>query len=155
MKSTENEEEPLGRILSHLGRLYLAELNKKLSHIDLKRSYYALIQIEKSGGKLTQNELAARLKTDKVLVVRIIDYLSANGYVERIKNPSDRRKYSLMLTEKAKQQLPNIKLAIKEVTELAIEGLSQDETVLLYHALEKIKFNLNNTKFLNNYKSSL
>lgn len=144
MKSTENEEEPLGRVLSHLGRLYLAELNRKLCHTDLKRSYYALIQIEKSGGELTQNELAARLKTDKVLVVRIIDYLSENGYVERIKNPSDRRKYSLMLTEKAKQQLPNIKSAIKEVTEMAIQGLTQDETALFYHILDKIQFNLSN-----------
>jgi len=143
MKSRENEEEPLGRIFSHLGRLYLAELNKKLYHTDLKRSYYALIQIEKSGGELTQNELAARLKTDKVLVVRIIDYLSGNGYVERTKNPADRRKYSLTLTEKAKQQLPYIKTAIEEVTEEALDGLTDDERTWLYKTLNKIKLSLN------------
>ena len=144
-----NHDEPLGRIFSHLGRMYLAGLNHKLSYIDLKRSYYALIQIEKSGGELTQNELAICLNTDKVQIVRIIDYLSERAYVERIKNPVDRRKYSLMLTDKAKNELPLIKKAIREMTDEALHGLSDEDVANLYSILNKISSNLNkNTHIL-------
>ena len=50
----------------------LHALNEKLIELDIKRNYYALILIEEGQGKLTQQELAVLLESDKVSVVRIV-----------------------------------------------------------------------------------
>lgn len=74
-------QKPLGRIMANIGRLYLAMLQMNLSHLDIERSYYALLIIDELNGELIQQDLADILDCDKVQVVRIIDYLSSNGYV--------------------------------------------------------------------------
>ena len=38
-------EQPLGRILSHMGKSFLNILNTKLDHLDIKRNYFALLLI--------------------------------------------------------------------------------------------------------------
>jgi MarR family transcriptional regulator, transcriptional regulator for hemolysin len=136
-------KQPLGKFLSGLGRAFLNEFITKLHHLDIERNFYALILIEEGKGKITQQELATLLDTDKVSIVRIIDYLSGNGYVNRVKDPADRRKYGLILTDKAKKELPMIKKAIKEITQKALKGLSEKKIEELYNTLDKIKKNLN------------
>jgi MarR family transcriptional regulator, transcriptional regulator for hemolysin len=132
--------QPLGRILSHLGNNYLQQLNSRLNYLDIERYYYALLLIESR--EITQNELAIRLETDKVSVVRIIDYLASKGYVDRVKSLGDRRKYCLTLTDKAKEAIPGIKKSLDEVTSVAFEGLSEAEKDGFYAALDTIKNNL-------------
>jgi MarR family transcriptional regulator, transcriptional regulator for hemolysin len=137
-----NIEPPLGRILSQLGKNYLYLLNSQLNHLDITRSYFALLLIESGGGFTTQQELAGLLETDKVSMVRVIDYLSDNGYVQRAKNVSDKRKYRLVLTPKAIKVLPEIKRSIEEVNRLALKNISPDQIEIFFIILEKIKNNL-------------
>lgn len=134
---------PIGRILSLIGKSYLKSLNSRLSDLDIERNYYALLLIEKGEGKITQQELADMLEIDKVTMLRSIDYLSANDYVTRVNNETDRRKYSLTLTEKAKKALPEIKKAFIEINDLALKGLNESQVTELLSILEKIKNNLN------------
>lgn len=137
-----NSKQPFGRILSRLGKNYLQLLNARLNYLDLERNYYALLLIEQGESKITQNELARQLETDKVSIVRIIDYLSAKGYVDRVKSPDDKRKYCLTLTEKAIEALPGIKKSVKEVTGTVFKGFSENQEKDFYLALEIIKNNL-------------
>lgn len=139
--------QPLGRILSRTGKSFLQLLNEKLNHLDIERNYYALLLIEAGEGNITQQELANQLETDKVSVVRIVDYLASKGYVQRIKSPADRRKYSLMLTEKAKGTLPGIKEALEEVTGSAAVGLTEMQVKEFYSTLFIIKNNLSKANF--------
>lgn len=136
-------EQPIGRILSNLGRSFLQTLNRRLLHLDIERNYYALLLIESAEGNITQQELANLLDTDKASIVRIVDYLSSNGYVKRIRNSKDRRKYSLVLTSKAKKEASKIQSAINEVTASAFKGISVSQKQIFYKTLESIKKNLN------------
>lgn len=145
MKKTEKAyvEQPIGRKLSSLGRNFLSGLNQKLHNLDIKRNFYALLLIENAEGNITQQELADLLDTDKVSIVRIVDYLSDNGYVKRIRNSKDKRKYSLVLTKKAKKETSKIQLAINEITSSAFKGISDSQKQIFYKTLESIKKNLN------------
>ncbi|MBP1615085.1 MAG: regulatory protein MarR [Bacteroidetes bacterium] len=134
--------EPIGRVMGRIGRKFLGNLQKDLSHLDIERSFYPLLLIEIGEGKLSQQELAIKLSSDKVQVVRIIDYLSINGYVERTQNPEDRRKYELTITDKARRAIPDIKKTIQELSRVAFEGLSQEQINELYSVLEVIEKNL-------------
>jgi MarR family transcriptional regulator, transcriptional regulator for hemolysin len=135
-------EQPLGRMLSGLGKGYLHLLRSKLKHLDIDRNYYALVVIESQDGSITQQELALILDTDKVSIVRIIDYLSAKGYVQRIPKMDDRRKHSLVLTEKAKSSLPEIKQSFAELNKIVLNGLNNFQVSELFETISKLKSNL-------------
>ena len=143
-----NSRQPLGRILSRIGKLYLHLLNARLNYLDIDRNYYALLLIELGEGKITQNELACQLETDKVSIVRIIDYLAAKGFVNRVRSATDKRKYCLILTNKAKKALPGIKESLDEVTSMAFEGLDEAQESAFYLTLDTIKNNLRKANIL-------
>jgi DNA-binding MarR family transcriptional regulator len=136
-------KQPLGKFLSSTGRKFLSALNVKLKNLDIERNFYALLLIEEGKGKITQQDLAELLNSDKVSVVRMIDYLSNKGYVKRVKDPSDKRKYGLILTLKAEKEMPLIKKAIEDVTWDAFKGLTDEKIKELFDTLNIIKNNLN------------
>jgi len=142
-KKVNKIEQPLGRILSHIGKSFLQLLNAKLDYLDIERNFYALILIESSETGLTQQELAELMNIDKVSVVRIIDYLSSKGYVKRAKDALDRRKYCLVLTAKAEKEMPEIKKVLAEATNIAFKGLTKTQVAEFYYTIEIIKNNLN------------
>jgi len=135
-------EQPLGKFLSSIGKRFLHTLNVELFQLDIKRSYYALMLIEEGNGKMTQQDLADLLESDKVSVVRIVDYLTETGYVKRERVITDRRKYGLTLTEKAEKELPVIKKAMQKVVKRALTGLTPQKIEELYNTLNIIKKNL-------------
>jgi DNA-binding MarR family transcriptional regulator len=77
-------------------------------------------------GPLSQQELALRLNVNRTVMVKLIDSLEARGYVERIRNPDDRRAYALHATpaglEAMTAMLPRLEHAEKELTEALSEA---------------------------------
>jgi len=135
-------EQPLGRMLSLLGKSYLSLLRIRLQHLDIDRYYYALVLIGRQDGIITQQELALLLDSDKVSIVRIIDYLSGKGYVKRMPKPDDRRKHSLLLTEKGKRAIPEIEKSFSDLNEFVLNGLEKKQITELNLTISKIKQNL-------------
>jgi DNA-binding MarR family transcriptional regulator len=134
--------EPIGRIMAKISRMFLTQLQRNLSHLDIGRSFYPLLLISTCKGNLTQQELSEMLSCNKVQAVRIIDYLSSNGYVERVQNADDRRKYNLEITEKARAILPDIKRAFADTTAMAVETISNSKVDEIYALLRIIENNL-------------
>ena len=134
-------KEPIGRRMDKIGRMFQAKLQAELRHLDIDRSFYPLLLIE-AGNGITQQELARQLLCDKVQVVRIIDYLSSNGYVERIQSQNDKRKYELTITEKARQVLPDIKKVLNETAAIAFNHFSEKQIDELYNMLSRIESNI-------------
>lgn len=141
-------EQPLGRVLSSLGKGYLQLLRAKLQHLDIDRNYFALVLIENMEGTITQQELALLLDTDKVSVVRVVDYLSEKGYIRRVKKAEDRRKHNLVLTDKARLALPEIKQSFTEINMKILNGLESSEVSVLNQAIVTIRSNIKQNIFL-------
>ena len=139
---------PLGHIAGNIHRIFLTIINKNLAHLDIERFYFPVLLIEAGEGKLTQQELAEKLFCDKVQVVRIIDYLSEHGYVNRVQNASDRRKYGLETTDKAKMVIPDIKKAWEKANTILLSNLSDDKIKELYATLKIIENNLSSYESL-------
>lgn len=138
--------QPLGRVLALTGKSFLHVLNEKLSYLDIERNFFALMLIELGEGSLTQKELASQLETDKVTVVRVVDYLSSKGYVKRVGSSVDRRKYCLTLTDKAKEILPGIKKSMLQTTAQAFGGITGAQQNEFLTTLDQIKKNLSKDK---------
>lgn len=134
-------QEPIGRKMSKIAKMYQAKLQNNLEHLDIDRSFYPLLLIANGNG-ITQQELAGFLHCDKVQVVRIVDYLSSNGYVERVQNPVDKRKYELAVTKKATIVLDDINNAFSGATSVALNCLTENQITQLYSMLSIIEINL-------------
>jgi DNA-binding MarR family transcriptional regulator len=72
-------------------------------------------------GPLSQQQLANGLNVNRTAMVKLIDGLEAKGFVERIRNPEDRRAYALHATraglESMTEMLPRMARAEQELTD--------------------------------------
>lgn len=134
--------EPIAKKLLHSGRAYVNVLANEMSHLDLSRYHYALSVIYYYDGQLTQNALAEKLDKDKSMIVNIINTLTEKGFVYREINPADRRQHLLRVTDKAKNAVPQIVEAIKDVNSRATENISSSEMEVFESVLNKMQQNL-------------
>ena len=142
MKPGYNRDAPLGRLFNFLTKNYIGALTQKLGNLDIERHFYSLVIVEQGGGEINQKELAEVLKMDKASMVRLVDYLSDIGMLLRKQNPDDRREYHLVLTDKAKEQLPEIKRTIRDMNEAALQGFTSEEKEMFYSMMGRICCNL-------------
>jgi len=139
---TETRELPLGKLFSQLTKEYVGTFTKRLEHLPIKRHYYPLMLIYQGKGKLSQTCLSGELHFDKVSVLRLVDYLSEHGCIERKQNPADRREQFLQCTKLGESYIPDIEKALVETNELCLEGLNTEEVRMLEKMLSKVTCNL-------------
>lgn len=126
----------LGRAFSILTKQYIGLLNQRMKHTPIERYYYPLYIIGKSNGQLNQQELANHLLIDKVVLVRILDSLCQDGYIERVIDPNDRRKHLLKITQKAQPWIAEIEKGITEVNQFFYQFLPEEQR---YNFAESLK----------------
>lgn len=135
-------EQPFGRLLSLVAREYLSMLNSRLTGLDIKRNYYTLLLLDAQHHPVSQQKLAELLNSDKVSVMRIVNYLSEKGYIRRNRDLIDRRKYNLVLTRKAQLAIPEIKQTILELNNVVFAGLTPIQIDEIKNNIQKIKRNI-------------
>lgn len=108
----------LGWVLGYITKQYLSHLMKQMENSPVKRYYYPLYLIGKNSGKICQQQLADTLLMDKVGLVRILDALTEEGFIERTVNPADRRQHLLHVTKRGAQWIPEIEKALNETDNL-------------------------------------
>jgi MarR family transcriptional regulator for hemolysin len=118
---------PLGKKFSLLTKYYIGIVSRKLSFLEIERYYYPLVVISESENAMCQKDLAECIAADNVTMVRIIDYLSSKGFINRVQNRNDRRAYHLVLTEKGKRAVPQIKEAFEQVNDICFRGFTKNE----------------------------
>ncbi|MFD2874348.1 MarR family winged helix-turn-helix transcriptional regulator [Mucilaginibacter ximonensis] len=134
--------EPISRKLNVLGRDYLAALDHHMIRFGIDRHYYPLALIVHHDGQLTQKGLADILSKDKSLIVKIIDRLSDQGFVQRETNPDDRREHFLAPTEKAKEVMPHLLKTFEHMNASASKGISKQDMEIFENVLIKMRENL-------------
>lgn len=120
------QEWPLGRFFSFLTKQYIGKLTQRMEHTPVERYYFPLYLIGKNNGLISQQELANQLLMDKVSLVRILDALQADGFIERKRNPNDRRQHLLHITAKAEPWIQEIGDGIKETNEYFFSFINPD-----------------------------
>ena len=101
------------------------------------RQYGVLLFIEDNPYS-SQKDISENLQIDRTTMVSHIDHLENIGFVERTKNPNDRRSYSLMITGKGKEVLDSRWEFLADVESEVLTPLNQQEKLLLKEFLIKI-----------------
>lgn len=101
------------------------------------RQYGVLLFIEENPYS-SQKDISDNLQIDRTTMVSHIDHLETLGFVERTKNPNDRRSYSLLITEKGKEVLNSHWAFLTDVESEVLTPLNQQERQLLKDFLIRI-----------------
>ena len=123
----------------------------KIERITKKYKNYAVKDMEINGRDsefliciahdegMTQEKLAERLCIDKSAVTRRMSSLTEMGYVERRKNPDDKRSIQLFLTPKSKEIISQMRSIGINWNNYLMSDLTNEEQELLDIFLEKVK----------------
>jgi MarR family transcriptional regulator, transcriptional regulator for hemolysin len=132
----------LGFALSDVARLMRRNFNRRVQSLGLTQAQWLLLaRIARHEGA-KQAQLAEILEMQPISVARLIDRMEAAGWVERRRDPNDRRAVNLYLTKKAKPILDELWDRAEETQALALAGLSQAAREDLTRALVAIRENL-------------
>ncbi len=75
----------------------------------------------------SQRELAERLGINRTIMVRLIDRLEESGYVQRTRNPANRRSYVLSITDAGRKALDEMRHLVSDRDARVTAALSRRE----------------------------
>ena len=88
---------------------------------------------------MTQSALAAELGIESPTLVRMLDRLSADGWVQRIPCPNDRRAYHVVLTDRTRGLCASIEQQIHILRKELYVTIDVDDMTTCVRVMEQIK----------------
>jgi DNA-binding MarR family transcriptional regulator len=117
-----------------LGRAAGARIGAALAALDMHPHEYGLLHALAEEDAASQSELAAALRVHPSNLVSLVDGLEAEGLVERTRDPADRRRSRVMLTQKGERVLIEADKLADAAAASLLSGLDADE-LAQFHAL--------------------
>ncbi|MDQ8705987.1 MarR family transcriptional regulator [Streptomyces sp. LHD-70] len=93
----------VGFLLSKAAELVTADFEQSLRPYGIKARDYGVLTLLHQHGPLSQQRIGERLKIDRTTMVSVVDDLEGVGLVERMRDPEDRRRYAVTMTEKGRE----------------------------------------------------
>ena len=133
----------LGLRLAEVSRLWRATLDQRLRPHGLSTArWVTLVNLSAHPEGLTQNALAIRGGIRGSTLVRQLDLLEADGWVERRDSPADRRVKKVFLTARARPVLEQISAVGGELRRELVDGLDEAELRICVALLDRLKARL-------------
>ncbi|GFE82867.1 MarR family transcriptional regulator [Steroidobacter agaridevorans] len=137
-----------GFILKNIERLYTKRFEALAQELSLTLPQCkALFQLSRNEG-ISQKRLAELAEIEPMTLVRILDRMESDGWVERRPDPNDRRARTLYVTAGAKPVLEQIDRLSAQMRAEALAGLSGEQRNQLMGLLEHVYQNLLATKVI-------
>ncbi|GIN97506.1 MarR family transcriptional regulator [Siminovitchia terrae] len=124
----------LGKVLQKMEIKFV----EGLSPFEINARQYGVLLFIEGNPHCSQKDISEKLQIDRTTMVSHIDHLEGLGYVERTKNPNDRRSYSLLLTAKGKDVLDSRWEFLTHTESEILAPLSELEKQLLKEILIKV-----------------
>ena len=135
-------ERSLGFLLNDVSRLMRQRFDERARGLGLTRAQWRVLRHLRQYEGINQGALAEVLEVETVTLGRHIDRLEDAGWLERRRDPSDRRVWRLHLAEKSRPMIDQLTDLSSEVREFALTGLSKVDRDHLIDFLLTMKSNL-------------
>jgi DNA-binding MarR family transcriptional regulator len=96
----------------HIRLAMLAMRRSFFRHVgggDVRPGLSSLLQVLSSNQSASQTELAASIGIDKATIVSLIDAAESSGWIQRSRDPRDRRRHVLILTDEGKAAVKQLR----------------------------------------------
>jgi DNA-binding MarR family transcriptional regulator len=103
-------------------------INEQLKPLELSSSEgNILLHLLTQDDPLPQEKIVAQLDISKPAVSRALKSLQRKGYIQREKDPNDKRASQVLLTERAREIGPQVEQVYNNVFAIASQGVSAEE----------------------------
>ncbi|MEU5519622.1 MarR family winged helix-turn-helix transcriptional regulator [Streptomyces sp. NPDC093250] len=127
-----------GYLLHKAALLLVEDVEKALETVGMRSRYFFVLASLAGGPELSQQDLSRLLNLDPTTVVTVIDEMERNRHVERRRNPVDRRRYNLVLTDSGRAELAKADGVVTEVESSFFGMLAADERQMLRKMLDRM-----------------
>lgn len=141
MSKAEDIKLPVGTQALILSKMYYGALTKSLEKLDIER-YFSVLYFLHNNKNCCQQVVCDNLKIDKTAMVKVMDYLSKAGFIERNTNPKDRREHFITLSKKGEKQTKEIVKSFNMLDESSFNGISPAERKAFEKVMLKVCDNL-------------
>lgn len=143
MPGSEDPAYRFGLRLAEVSRLWRHELDARLKPLGLSTArWVTLVNLSAHPEGMTQNALAIRVGVKGPSLVRQLDLLEADGWVERRDSPADRRVKLVFLTAKGEPVIETIAAIGRRLRAELMEGVDEREIRSAVALLERMKLRL-------------
>jgi DNA-binding MarR family transcriptional regulator len=104
----------------------------------LRLSYLGVLSSLAEFGPSAQRDLSARLRIDPSDLVSVLDDLERGGLVRRDRDPTDRRRYAVTLTQDGRERLAERLAASRRMEDRLFAGLTEPEKAQLHRLLLRV-----------------
>ncbi|SHK70445.1 DNA-binding transcriptional regulator, MarR family [Desulforamulus aeronauticus DSM 10349] len=132
-------EESLGFKLAKASQRMFGLFEDYLIRADITSKQNGAMLIIHEYPNLTQKEVANIQRVDQTTMGQIIDQLEKKQFVMRVKHPTDRRAYCLVLTDAGEDLITSLWADMKRCEATFLQKLNQDEIEQLFKLLDKIE----------------
>jgi DNA-binding MarR family transcriptional regulator len=99
---------------------------------------YSMLKALMSTGPISQQRLAEKMRVNRTLVVGIVDELERRGWVERRRDPDDRRSYRLHVTPAGETAVTDMAPRVRSASDTMAARLTADERARLHELLRAL-----------------
>jgi MarR family transcriptional regulator, transcriptional regulator for hemolysin len=131
-----------GFLLKETSRLYVQRFEQRAGALGLTLSQCkALVYLADHEG-ISQVQLAELTELEPMTLVRVLDRMESDGWLERRNDPADRRARRLYLKPKGKPLVDEIWHLVVLTCREAFAGIPRKHADLMIESLEKVRSNL-------------
>lgn len=116
-------------------------INEALKDYNLVGAHIGILAIIDSSPPLSQIALGEELGFDKATMVKLLDSLEANGFIERVNDTKDRRIKIIKITKSGKKFADKMNIERTEIEKQFLSILTPDEEKMFRSILPKLLFN--------------
>ena len=136
---TEHQLANTAYLLGRLGREVRRRFTQILTGWNLNPSHYGILLLLEEIDHASQQQLSQALTIDRANMVDLLDLLEQRGFVERSKDPGDRRRHAVKLTASGRVTIRQMRQAVDTLDqEEFFVGLDSQEQATLHTLLLKL-----------------
>lgn len=129
-----------GHLTRDVSTLWRELIDRRLEPLGLSAArWQPLLVLHRADTALTQTMIAGALAIEAPTLVRLLDRLSRDGWVERRRCPQDRRAHHIVLTAKAKAACADIERVLEEVRREVLSPLEASEIQQCVETLQRVR----------------
>jgi len=129
---------PYGLLLARLGQESVARFRRSLRPLNLGAQEFIVLKQLQAFGSCSQGELADALGIDYSNLASVTGQLYSRGLIERHRDPADRRRYVVELTDDGRRLLTDGDKAIEAGEEDILSALGDSEREQLWELLRRM-----------------
>lgn len=138
MASTATSAHSTSALFAHLGRITRQSAERALAPFDLRPRHLVTLTVLEEHGDESQQSLAAAVRIDPTNLVGLLNELESADLLVRRRDPADRRRHIVAITEHGRETLERVRAALGEAEDQLLAMLDADEREHLFQLLQRV-----------------